>query len=136
MRIPQQFKQILEKDQRMAGIVMYTAAEYSKILEENKLYFFEEYTDHGIQHIQSVLDFSACLIKEETYGFLERSPQSVGLYILAVILHDLGMHLTNEGLHALLSGRNDDIRIGELDDRTWKEEWEEFLDEARRFGDR
>ncbi|HVV04503.1 MAG TPA: hypothetical protein VHC96_09795, partial [Puia sp.] len=136
LKIPPRFKQILNKDPKMAGVVMQTMADFGEILEENKLYFFEEYTDHGIRHIQSVLDFSEVLIQEKTWSILRKTPQTVGIYMLAVILHDLGMHITCEGLHALIQGRNDGIRIKSLDNKTWKELWEKYLDEARRFGDK
>jgi molecular chaperone HtpG len=45
------------------------------------------------------------------------------------------MHISSEGLNSLISGKNDEIRIREFDNQTWKELWESFLDEARRFGD-
>jgi hypothetical protein len=46
------------------------------------------------------------------------------------------MHITPEAFSALLSGKNDHKRITQLDEQTWKELWEDFLDEARRYGDR
>ncbi|RYE13413.1 MAG: hypothetical protein EOP34_08885, partial [Rickettsiales bacterium] len=136
MNLPAKFKKILEQDQRIDGIIKYTVSQYGQILGENKLYFFEEYTDHGIKHIESVLSSSERIITEETFNnILQQTPASIGIYILSVILHDIGMHLTTEGLFALISGKNDSVRNDQLDKKTWKELWDDFLDEARRYGD-
>lgn len=137
MEIPYSFKEILSKDKRIDGIVTYTISQYSQILEENNLYFFEEYTDHGIKHINSVLKSSEFIMDRETLkSLLNNSSTSIGVYILSVILHDIGMHITPEGLFSLICGKNDHVRIIELDEKTWKELWDDFLDEARRYGDR
>lgn len=133
MKIPVEFKRIVDKNPGLATTVAETINVYRQILEENKLYFFEEYTDHGIKHINSVLEFSAKLIRKSTFDVLENSPKSAAWYILAVILHDLGMHLTNEGFYQLLNGQNDEIRIAEFDKKTWKELWEDFLNNASRY---
>jgi hypothetical protein len=39
MKIPGRFKSILEKNQELDGIITYTASQFGKILEENKLFF-------------------------------------------------------------------------------------------------
>ncbi|KQB37347.1 ATP-binding protein [Flavobacterium aquidurense] len=136
MNIPLSFKTIIEKNQKLNGIVYYTVSQYDQILKENNLYFFEEYTDHGINHIESILNSSIKIIPNETIEqFLNNDSESIAIYILATILHDIGMHLTYDGFCALISGRNDDIRINEIDTKTWTELWNDFLDEARRFGD-
>ena len=55
LEIPLRFKQKLEKDSFLNGEVFKTVSVFSKIFEDNKLYFFPEYTDHGFKHINSVL---------------------------------------------------------------------------------
>jgi hypothetical protein len=137
MTIPSKFKELLQQNQKLDGIVTYTISQFGHIFQENKLYFFDEYTDHGIKHIESVLECSQKIITEETYeNVLKLSPQSIGIFILSILLHDIGMHLTPEGFNAFISGKYDNIRIIELDRQTWKELWEDFLDAARRYGDR
>lgn len=136
MIIPAEFKTILDKSSGLVATVSETISVYKNILEENKLFFFEEYTDHGIKHINSVLEFSSKLIRKRTYAILEKSPRSIAWYVLSVILHDLGMHLTNEGFYLLLNGKNDDIKIAEFDKKTWKQLWEEFLHKASRYSDK
>lgn len=130
--LPAKFKEILERDQELDGIVKYTSAIFGQILEERNLYFFSEYTDHGIKHIQDVLFSSDNLITDDTYKSI-LGYKDIGYYILSVILHDIGMHIQLHGFVRLLEGDYDDVRIKELDELTWKEAWEEYLSEARKF---
>ncbi len=136
MKIPIKFDEILIRSQRLSGLVYTTISVYDDILKENKLYFFEEYTDHGIRHVESVLNSTIQIIPEETFtNLLVKDPESISIYILATVLHDIGMHITPEGFHSLISGDFDDIRVKEFDKETWKELWETYLDEARKWGD-
>lgn len=137
MNIPVELKKIVEKNQKFDGIVKHTVSLLDEILSENKLYFFEEYTDHGIKHIESVLTSTVKIIPTQTLdNILNNDYQSVAIYILSILLHDIGMHITPEGFNALISGYNDNIRIKEIDNKTWEELWNDYLDEARRFGDK
>lgn len=130
--LPTQFKDKLEQDQELNGIVNLTLSRFGDILDENKLYFFGEYTNHGIKHIQDVLKSSENMISESTItnilGF-----KDIGYYILSVILHDIGMHIDLEGFKYLYYGQFDSIRVVEFDKKNWKEAWDDFLDEALKF---
>ena len=46
--IPNKLKEILEKDQGLDGLVKSVNTSFESILKE-KLFFFEEYTEHGIK---------------------------------------------------------------------------------------
>lgn len=130
--LPEKFKLLLEKNQELDGIIKTTLATFGEILEENKLCFFNEYTNHGIKHIQDVLASSDNLITDETfYNIL--SDKDIASYILSVILHDIGMHIDLEGFKCLINGEYDDIQIMELDLLKWSELWEDFINEARKF---
>jgi len=131
IKIPCKFASILQKNQFLDGIVKITSSHFGEILEQNKLYFFDEYTNHGILHIESVLDSSANLIKSETYSLITAT--DVAHYILAVILHDLGMHIDFEGFNFLLEGGFETVRNKEIDTLSWKELWDSFLVEVKRF---
>jgi HD superfamily phosphodiesterase len=91
--LPQKFEEILNKDSSnyYKGAVYTTCHKFDEIFSENRLYFFEEYTDHGIRHIKSVLEACERLITPETYKLL--SEKDISILILSVFLHDLGMHL-------------------------------------------
>lgn len=130
--LPERFKNILEKNQELDGIIKTTLATFGEILEENKLYFFNEYTNHGIKHIQDVLASSDNLITDETFSNI-LSDKDIASYILSVILHDIGMHIDLEGFKCLINGEYDDIQVKELDSLKWSELWEDFFNEARKF---
>lgn len=49
MIIPDKLEQILYKDQLSYALVLNTIVNFEPILKDNKLFFFEEYTDHGIE---------------------------------------------------------------------------------------
>lgn len=132
IKLPKRFKDKLDQNQFLDGLVKSTLAQFAEILEDNTLYFFEEYTDHGIRHIESVISSSDNLIPEDTFDKVMHA-NDVGYYCLTVILHDIGMHLGLEGFTQLLNGRFDDIKVTELDKLTWKELWEDYTNEARKF---
>jgi molecular chaperone HtpG len=131
MRIPEPFNKILERDQRLHGAVLDILTSFEPILKDNKLYFFEEYTDHGIDHIESVLDSAAHIVTPSALGLL--GPKDITVLLLSVLLHDLGMHVEYATFVSLLNGEYDDVRVGRFDSKTWKELWEDFLIEAKRF---
>lgn len=130
--LPERFKNILEKNQYLDGVIKTTLSTFGEILEENKLYFFNEYTNHGIKHIQDVLASSDNLITDDTFLNI-LTEKDIASYVLSVILHDIGMHLDLEGFKCLLTGEYDDIHIKDLDSLKWSELWEDFINEARKF---
>jgi len=130
--LPERFEILLLKNQKLDGIVKTVLYEYGDILTENKLFFFEEYTDHGVKHIENVIFGADKLIPNTTFeNILE--VKDLGFFLLAVILHDIGMHITFDGFSVLLSGDHDDILIESFDSKTWQVLWKEYLSEAKRF---
>lgn len=130
--LPQNFRVKLESNQLLEGVVKITAATFGEILVSSNLEFFDEYTDHGINHIQDVLLASDNVISATTMKDI-LSPKDIGYYILSVILHDIGMHLTIGGFTQLINGQYDDVRVKELDKSTWSDIWEDFIKEAKKF---
>lgn len=131
LKLPNRFQKTLESNQALYSIVLKTCSEFGEILTENKLFFFPEYTDHGINHVENVLNSSNNLIPKNTFNIL--TTEDIGYYILSTILHDIGMHITFDGFVFLLNGGFDNVINKELDNFTWKELWEEYLSEAKRF---
>jgi molecular chaperone HtpG len=135
MNLPKRLKNKLEEEPLLDGIVKTALSQFGKILTDNKLYFFEEYTEHGTAHIEGVIFSSDNLIKDDTFQNILKQ-KDIAFYILSVILHDLGMHLRPEGFSALLNGSFDKIRNEKLDHLTWNNLWEEYLNEAKRFNEK
>ncbi|ADB41674.1 HD domain-containing protein [Spirosoma linguale] len=130
--IPEKLEGILKKDPFLHSIVEQTAASFSKILYESKLFFFEEYTDHGSDHIQKVLRAAEDIITPETLELL--SSKDVAVLVLSVFLHDIGMHTEFSTFKSLVEEKAyDDCRETILDQKCWNEIWEDYLDEAKKF---
>jgi len=130
--LPVKFQSILQKDSKLYAATLSTIANLSELYKENQLYFFEEYTDHGISHIQSVLESCQDIIEENILDNL-LSPADIALLVHSVLLHDIGMHTTLGMFDNIINGSYDDVLVSYFDDKTWKEAWLEYLDEAKKF---
>jgi len=127
MNIPDKFKEILQKDQSLHSLVLDVVHDnsFGRILKDNKLFFFEEYTEHGIEHIEMVLKASEFLIPDESFEYIQ--PKEVAILILAIVLHDIGMHTEFSTFKAMIDGKYDDVRVDVLDKKTWQELWQDYL---------
>ena len=82
MKIPEKLKNILDKAQKPYEYLS-VADPFIDILESDELYFFREYTDHGIKHIENTLQYAENLIAEDTFQYL--TPDEVGVLLLSVV---------------------------------------------------
>lgn len=130
MIIPQKFKDILERNQALHTVVLDVVTSFKPIFNDNKLFFFEEYTDHGIKHIESVLAAAEFIISDDYVEHL--TAKDIAVLILAIILHDIGMHTEFATFVALIGGKYDAHKTC-LDSKTWRELWKDYLAEAKRF---
>ena len=89
------------------------------------MFFFPEYTDHGIGHIERVLEIVDKLIPNSTYK--KMTYQDVGVIIIAVVLHDIGMHTSIDLFKNMINGEYDSACKPAFKDKKWKVLWEEFL---------
>ena len=85
----------------------------SEILADNKLAFFPDYTDHGVEHISAVLQSEVDLMPADVWGDVwgDASGGSSGcllsaadaaIIVGATLLHDIAMHLTTKGFRELI----------------------------------
>jgi molecular chaperone HtpG len=133
MKIPTQFlhNDLLQTHPNYEEAISDVVDRFSQILDENQLFFFEEYTDHGIKHIESVLQTAANMIPPLTCQNFIDAKNSTAL-ILAIVLHDIGMHLSFSSFKFLVEN-DQEILIPELDKLTWKQLWENYTEEAKKF---
>ncbi len=132
IKLPSKFESKLSEDQFLEGVVKMTFSKFGDIYKDNKLYFFEEYTDHGLDHLIRVLASAENLITKDTFENIITG-KDVGYLVLSVLLHDIGMHINLNGFKYLIKGGMDSIRVKELDGKTWSELWNDFLNDAKRF---
>lgn len=131
IKIPSKLKEILEKDTTLDSQVKGVISTFESIFKDNKLFFFEEYTDHGIEHIEMVLKAVEFLISDDSYCHI--SPKEITILILSVVLHDIGMHTEFSTFKAMIEGKYDNVKVGVIDKKTWSELWSDYLSESRHW---
>ena len=130
---PEKLETILQKDKKLYALFMGFVAPFSDILEDNRHYFFPEYTDHGIKHIEDTLQYAENLIADETFSHL--TTLEVGIMLLSVVLHDIGMHTNAEMFRNMIEGKYDNLVDLLPDGKTWKELWNAFLYDSQYWGE-
>jgi molecular chaperone HtpG len=133
LKIPPQFKEVLEQNTTLMGVVGLAIGELSPWLARNNIKFFIEYTDHSLQHIEDVLAEANDLIREQCRGMV--TPADVATLVLATLLHDCAMHLSIDSFIELVHSDNRPLIEG-FGDQPWKSLWNDFLAEARKFSGR
>lgn len=132
--IPSRLRTILKRNQNLDNATLRALMSFSSCLSTGPLTFFPDYTDHGPQHISDVLHTAAELIEPTARSVL--TPQDVAAFTIAVLLHDIAMHVQPDGFTALVSQDSRCKPIDGFDDRPWSEAWSAFVQEARRFDSR
>jgi molecular chaperone HtpG len=131
IRYPSRFAKKLRANHELSVAVDETISDFSAWLSDSKVTFFPDYTDHGPDHISAVLTTASELISRPAWGVV--SAADLAVLILAVLLHDAALHLSEDGVRELILGRWSDRRIDGLDTTSWPELWQEFLFTARRW---
>jgi molecular chaperone HtpG len=115
--------------------VVYKALEnFSDWFRSSRLPFFPDYTDHGIQHIEQVLATAANLIPDQARDYF--SGADAAALILAVLLHDSALHLTDAGVWQLIKDAAAPYKpVAPFDQKGWAQTWDDFIFLARRWDD-
>ena len=135
MDIPHKIKQTLEKDQTLHSKVLESVTNFEPWFKANRLVFFDEYTDHGLDHVQRVMAGAAELIVDDALEVL--GPEDFACLMNSILLHDCAMHLSKDGLLRLVDGNDwnplpSDF-FDEDDDVPWPELWYKYSFEVSRF---
>lgn len=133
IKIPERFIEKLSTDRgwlRTVEIVTNNILDYTLISP----YFFPEYTNHGIKHIQKVLDISSRIITDSSLAVM--SCKEIGITIISICIHDIGMFITKDGLKKIIYGEFNNTKIDLLDNYTWKQTWENYMYSVLRMSDK
>ena len=141
---PARFLDIIYADKTFTRSILDIEDKIEQIISKQPPVFFGQYTDHGISHFRDTLKMALHLVcidemecKPGQKAVIEYlSPLNVFILSAAVLFHDLGMHIHFNGFKQLINGFYDDVRVEFFNDLTWKEEWENFMIEAKRFSGR
>ncbi|MGF6904653.1 HD domain-containing protein [Paraburkholderia sp. GAS348] len=129
--LPVLFEDTLGKSPELHAAVHKNLGLFEPWLEQSGMPFFPGFTDHSPRHIRDVLETAASLVSDQSRDLL--SPEDVAVLCMSILLHDCGMHLTQDGFRALVA-RTEPALISGLQDRPWQQIWNDFLAEAGRFG--
>lgn len=132
MKIPNKLNKQLQKDDLLTSAV-HSALDVMRVwFEDNKLVFFPEYTDHGTKHIQEVMESAEALISKESWPII--NSEDVATLLLAILLHDCAMHLSEDGFINLVTKEREYNEA--FGDKPWPDLWQQFMAEAKRFDER
>lgn len=138
--IPKRLNDRLSLDDTWQPLVKTLKGKVQKIIKESP-YFFPDYTDHGIDHINEVLTLANRLIPEDTYACMVTDteylldPRSVGFLVCAILVHDLGMFLKTDGMEQLVYGDYGSHLVEGLDKEDWRTSWSKYVVKTRRLKD-
>ena len=107
--------------------------DFGNWFDESKQTFFPDYTNHGIQHIEQVLETVANLIPEKSLAAFSKDDGAA--LVLAVLLHDSALHLSKAGFHQLIKGQKTYAHLPFFDRADWGQTWADFMFLARRWDD-
>src|SRR5947207_2080562 len=113
LAIPSSFEEALAADQALKAGVYGTIADFNPWLKDSKLFFFPDYTDHGIDHLNQVLATADGLIADGARGLF--TPGDGAMIIIATLLHDSAMHLSAAGFESLVKGAAKGWRVKAFD---------------------
>ena len=88
------------------------------------LTFFPEFTDHATPHFQRVLNSSASILNNDALD--KMTPEDVYVLTAAVLLHDIAMHLNEDGFIQIVKG-------GWCTSTEWPALWTEFVMDAEKW---
>lgn len=135
MKLPTRLETLLRQDNSLNSVVLRALTKIEPWARDNKTVFFPEYTDHSLVHLDEVLASADSLISDISWQHL--TPEDAALIVLAGLLHDLALHITEDGFYSLIDGRYEPkISHYAKENTPWAVLWSEYLAEAQRFDQR
>jgi molecular chaperone HtpG len=138
--LPRQLRELLEGSSFEAPTLAFLDAA-AIVLADNKTPFFPAYTDHGSEHVKRVMAAAVELVPSDVWSESLLHAEDACVLVCACLLHDIGMHIREEGFLALVSEGTryepcpwfDTPHPQRQADRPWPELWQSFRQDARHF---
>jgi molecular chaperone HtpG len=129
-----ELKTIFFQNPSLSGIALTAGFKFKTWFEHSGTLFFKEYTDHSFAHSLDVFTTSCEIVAKEAYNVL--SSEDLNILFWACIVHDAGLHFTEDMFLRLVDRNNKTILRPSFDSETWPDLWDAFIAEAKRFNDR
>jgi len=134
IRMPSQFKSLLSQDSKALMITNSVIEWALPILEDNSTVFFPYYTDHGISHIENVLNTCHQLLPDSSRIPDAITPMDLAVLVSSGILHDFALHLSPVSFIDLIKSKNilpySTVWFG---DQVWMSHWDSYTQEIVRY---
>lgn len=128
IKIPEEFSNIL-KDTEWNAIVEQVIINVQPFLSMSPK-FFEEYTSHGIKHVNHVIENIKRLIPKGAIESKEAlNAADIGMLLCAVIIHDLAMFIDDSQIYKFINDENQ-VVDGINSEKTNLELWKEYCNNA------
>lgn len=130
--IPDLLKDKLDSDSSISGSVITTLSNFYPWINDNKMTFFPDYTDHGVNHLNEVLNSAASLISDDSWDIL--SANDAAAICISTLLHDCAMHISEDGFYCLINDEYPIIKSKFFNEKnTWKTKWINYCSQASRW---
>lgn len=130
--IPDLLKNKLDSDSGISGSVITTLSNFYPWINDNKMTFFPDYTDHGVNHLNEVLSSAASLISDDSWDIL--SANDAAAICISTLLHDCAMHISEDGFYCLINDEYPIIKSKFFnEENTWKTKWINYCSQASRW---
>lgn len=129
--IPEALANKLKANSALYGAVLQTLTEFEPWFANSGTPFFPEYTDHGPKHVAETIATASSLIRDDAWPIVTAT--DAGILVLAILLHDSAMHLSEDGFLSLIRFEPVDRALEGWMAVPWPDLWLGFLGEASRF---
>lgn len=132
IKIPMKFHELINGlSDEITSYVGSILSKITPLLERNNSPFFPDYTDHGSNHIQSVLRTCELIIADEAWTVFTR--EDAATLLIAALAHDLGMLIDIDGFRYLVDPQLRNNNGNGKKEIEWHKLWREYQQEVRRF---
>ncbi|MGE0078104.1 MAG: ATP-binding protein [Bacteroidales bacterium] len=128
IEIPERFKNLIKQDEPFEVAIKNAKLNIERIVKEFHNFFFPEYTNHGIYHINQLLKSADSLITDEAIKLLDS--KNISVLIISIFVHDIGMCLNISHFKYLI---NSDTPILKWDKISFKDLWLEYINGSRHW---
>src|SRR5689334_10188245 len=131
MRIPTRLDEKIRELSEVQVWVHGAIADFEPWLKDSNFVFFPDYTDHGTDHVEQILITASSSIRDQAWDIM--TPEDAGSLVIATLLHDCAMHLTEEGFLRLINCETHQKPIEGFNDALWPDLWKQFFSSAKRY---
>lgn len=134
LQLPIFLEDMINKGDKLGATTHIILSDLSNWIDCNPMFFFPEYTEHGVQHVNHVLHSAVELMNSKSKKIV--SVEDACVLCLAAILHDSAMHINLELFRYLVKGEYGRKSIEYISEESWNDLWEDYTFEVRHWDEK